>query len=313
MLPPSGPDWMSELPEGLWDVPLTELAIPGSHDAMSYCLDINSPLVQSEGYAFRTLDRLCCCFTRRFIYQWATTQDRKIYEQLSMGIRYFDFRVAAKPNDSSCELYFAHMIYTHLTVMETMQSIALWQATHPKEVVILACSHFEGISDTLHQLFISFLKQLFGSKLCPQTKSTPTLRSMWTSGQQVILSYDSDSAAGHPELWPGLPYWWANERTADGVVRYLECKKAQGRPGGFFVCGLNLTADRRYIVDNWNLSLRKLTFNNWQGLRGWLEQQTPGSGHKCLNIVAGDFVGSLPLCSLVVALNQKLLPQNRKK
>lgn len=50
-----------------------------------------------------------------------------------------------------------------------MQSIALWLATHPKEVVILACSHFEGISDTLHQLFISFLKQLFGSKLCPQT------------------------------------------------------------------------------------------------------------------------------------------------
>lgn len=165
---------------------------------------------------------------------------------------------------------------------------------------------------------------------------------MWTSGQQVILSYDSDSAAGHPELWPGLPYWWANERTADGVVRYLECKKAQGRPGrvtftlslscssrsgsffsvdkdalpsseGFFVCGLNLTADRYYIVDNWNLSLRKLTFNNWQGLRSWLEQQTPGSGYKCLNIVAGDFVGSLPLCSLVVALNRKLLPQNRKK
>lgn len=44
-------------------------------------------------------------------------QERKIYDQLSMGIRYFDFRVAAKPNDPSCELYFAHMIYTHLTVM----------------------------------------------------------------------------------------------------------------------------------------------------------------------------------------------------
>lgn len=90
-------------------------------------------------------------------------------------------------------------------------------------------------------------------------------------------------------------------------------KDALPSSGGFFICGLNLTADRRYIVDNWNLSLRKLTFNNWQGLRGWLEQQTPGSGYKCLNIVAGDFVGSLPLCSLVVALNQKLLPQNRKK
>lgn len=31
MLPPSGPDWMSELPEELWDVPLTDLAIPGTN------------------------------------------------------------------------------------------------------------------------------------------------------------------------------------------------------------------------------------------------------------------------------------------
>lgn len=81
---------------------------------------------------------------------------------------------------------------------------------------------------------------------------------------------------------------------------------------GFFVCGLNLTADRNYILDNWKVSLKKLTFNNWQDLRTWVEQQSPGSGPQCLNIVAGDFVGSLPLCSLVVALNRKLLPQNRK-
>lgn len=158
----------------------------------------------------------------------------------------------------------------------------------------------------------------------------------------MILSYDSDSAEGHPELWPGLPYWWANQRTADGVIHYLESRKAQGRPGrvvftpspccfslcgllflgdkvvllssaGFFVCGLNLTADRHYILDKWNMSLRKLTFSNWQDLRAWLEEQTPGSGRQCLNIVAGDFVGSLPLCSLVIALNQKHTLHNRKK
>lgn len=30
MLPLRCPDWMSALPEELWDVPLTELAIPGT-------------------------------------------------------------------------------------------------------------------------------------------------------------------------------------------------------------------------------------------------------------------------------------------
>lgn len=44
-------------------------------------------------------------------------QDKSIEEQLSMGIRFFDLRIAHKPNDSSSDLYFTHVIYTHLTVM----------------------------------------------------------------------------------------------------------------------------------------------------------------------------------------------------
>lgn len=52
-------------------------------------------------------------------------------------------------------------------LQETLSSVAAWLDSHQKEVVILACSHFEGISDRLHQAFILSLKMLFGSKLCP--------------------------------------------------------------------------------------------------------------------------------------------------
>uniref|UniRef100_A0A3B5MGB0 Phosphatidylinositol-specific phospholipase C X domain-containing protein n=1 Tax=Xiphophorus couchianus TaxID=32473 RepID=A0A3B5MGB0_9TELE len=41
-------DWMSSLPEELLDVPLWNLAIPGSHDSMSFCLDMSSPVLRSE-------------------------------------------------------------------------------------------------------------------------------------------------------------------------------------------------------------------------------------------------------------------------
>ncbi|XP_070817609.1 PI-PLC X domain-containing protein 1 [Chaetodon trifascialis] len=303
-------DWMSALPEQLWDTPLTNLAIPGSHDAMSYCLDINSPLVRSESDLFRLLDGLFYCFTRPVIFKWATTQDKSIEEQLSMGIRFFDLRVAHKPNDSSSDLYFTHVIYTHLTVLETLVSVATWLESHPKEIVILACSHFEGISDELHQAFIFSLKKLFGSKLCPQKEPVLTLRSLWASGYQVVLSYDSQTAARHRELWPAIPYWWANKHTAQGVINFLDWNKDLGRPEGFFVSGLNLTADRYYITENPKQSLRTLTFSNWESLRKWLEEQKPGSDPKSLNIIAGDFVGPLPLCSLVIALNQKLVQKN---
>ncbi|KAM7388645.1 hypothetical protein PAMP_024806 [Pampus punctatissimus] len=287
-------DWMSSLPEELWDVPLTDLTIPGSHDAMSYCLDINSPLVRSESDFFRLLDEVFYCFTRPTIFKWATTQDKSIEEQLSIGIRYFDLRIARKPGDSN-DLYFTHVIYTYLTVLETLSSVATWLESHPKEIVILACSHFEGIDDKLHELFIFSLKKLFGSKLCPQ---------------KVLLSYDSQAAVRHQELWPAIPYLWANKHTAQGVITYLDWNKDLGRPEGFFVSGLNLTADRNYITVNPKQSLRTLTFSNWECLRKWLEEQTPGSDPKSLNIIAGDFVGPLPLCSLVIALNQKLLRKN---
>lgn len=300
-------NWMSGLPEELWDTPLTNLAIPGSHDAMSYCLDINSPLVPSESDCFRLLDGLFYCFTRPAIFKWATTQDKSIEEQLFMGIRYFDLRIAHKPKDSSSDLYFTHVIYTHLTVLETLSSVAAWLESHPKEIVILACSHFEGISESLHQLFIFSLRRLFGSKLCPKTESVLSLRSLWSSGYQVILSYESQSAVRHQDLWPAIPYWWANKRTAQGVINYLDWNKDLGRPDGFFVSGLNLTADRYFITENPKQSLRTLTFSSWDCLRAWLEEQSPGSDPESLNIIAGDFVGPLPLCSLVIRLNQKLL------
>lgn len=67
--------------------------------------------------------------------------------------------------------------------------------------------------------------------LWPLQESNLTLRHLWASGYQVILSYESQEALENKELWPEIPYWWANKRTADGVISYIDCKKHSGRPG----------------------------------------------------------------------------------
>ncbi|KAM9797726.1 PI-PLC X domain-containing protein 1 isoform X2 [Syngnathus typhle] len=262
-------DWMSNLPKELLDVPLTHLAIPGSHDAMSYCLDISSPLVRSESDLFKVLDGLCCCLTRPTVFKWATTQD-------------------------------------------TLWSVASWLESHPKEVVILACRHFEGLSNALHHFFICNIKKIFGTKLCLRQEADWSLRRLWASGRQVLLSYDADVASRHADLLPGIPYWWANERTACSAINFLEWNKQLGRPQGFFVAGLNLTAYRNYIITNPKESLRTMTLAQWKSLSEWVKQQTPGSDPHSLNIIAGDFVGLLPLCPLVVELNRKLLTDKKQ-
>lgn len=138
-------------------------------------------------------------------------------------------------------------------------SVATWLESHPKEIIILACSHLEGMDDRRHESFIFCLKKLFGSKLCPRKvsvlltqpmlsmkitlhlitsnlssrtqESVLTLRSLWASGYQVVLSYDDQATERHEELWPDITYWWANQHTAQGLISYLDWKKGLGRPG----------------------------------------------------------------------------------
>lgn len=50
---------------------------------------------------------------------------------------------------------------------DTLKIVAMWLSAHPKEIIILSCSHFEGLSEKLHEEFIYSLKMIFGSKLCP--------------------------------------------------------------------------------------------------------------------------------------------------
>lgn len=91
------------------------------------------------------------------------------------------------------------------------------------------------------------------------------------------------------------------------VLDYVSCTVCTE---GFFVAGLNLTADRCFIASHPQVSLHTLTMENWECLRQWLEDQKPGHDASSLNIIAGDFVGDIPICSLVIGLNKKLLKEN---
>lgn len=68
-------------------------------------------------------------------------------------------------------------------------------------------------------------------------QEVPTLRQLWARGQQVILSYDDESAINrHRELWPAIPYWWGDQVKPEKLVRYLERMESCGRPGGCGSC-----------------------------------------------------------------------------
>ena len=73
--------WMSSLPDELKKIPLIYLAIPGSHDSMSY--DLKNEVAPDADPIVNSLFRWIPCVVKK----WAKTQKYSITEQLQNGIR----------------------------------------------------------------------------------------------------------------------------------------------------------------------------------------------------------------------------------
>uniref|UniRef100_A0A672QP94 Phosphatidylinositol-specific phospholipase C, X domain containing 1 n=1 Tax=Sinocyclocheilus grahami TaxID=75366 RepID=A0A672QP94_SINGR len=69
-------NWMAHLPSALWETPLCYMAIPGSHNAMTYCLDRNdrSPVDPTQPDMLQKLDKYMKPIIRPFVYKWAIAQ-----------------------------------------------------------------------------------------------------------------------------------------------------------------------------------------------------------------------------------------------
>uniref|UniRef100_A0AAZ3SF96 Phosphatidylinositol-specific phospholipase C, X domain containing 1 n=1 Tax=Oncorhynchus tshawytscha TaxID=74940 RepID=A0AAZ3SF96_ONCTS len=228
-----------------------------------------------------------------------------VKEQLDCGVRYLDLRIAHRPNDTSTDLYFYHGVYTTLTVETVLQEIRSWLDVHSREVVLLSFSHFLGLNQDLHTGLISTIRTIFNARLCPTTEVV-TLRNLWSLGYQVIVSYEHSMVSLYSDLWPHIPYWWANKCKAEALIEEFEHRKQHGRPGGFFVTGINLTEDLKYICSHPTESLKDLVMSTYPALLSWVRGQSPGSESHSLNIIAGDFVSESHFVPTVIALNQHL-------
>ncbi|KAM3934245.1 PI-PLC X domain-containing protein 1 isoform 2-T2 [Leptodactylus fuscus] len=297
--------WMSNLCAELWDVPLFNLSIPGSHDTMTYCLDKLSPVDPSSSKLLLFFEKYVPSITRSIILRWSTTQVLTVTEQLNAGIRYLDLRIAHRP-DVFSNLYFVHGLYTSRTVEDILHEIEDWLQHNPREILILGCDNLGSLSSEHHMCLINSIHRILGPKLCPKHEQ-PTLRNMWKQNYQVIVGYDNPLAQWFDYLWPSIPYWWANTTKTRSLIHFLEMRKLIGRPDGFFVAGLNLTENLSYILKHPFGSIKRLTLPELPYLCKWVQKQHPGVSKDATNIIAEDLIGSDDFVSAVIKLNMKLL------
>ena len=92
-------NWMSSLPANMRKLPLTMLAIPGSHDSFTYKMRTDMSVSLDSDLAKNRYSRSLLNFfgeqtkaLRNLIAAWGKCIKQTTFEQLQLGLRYFDIR-----------------------------------------------------------------------------------------------------------------------------------------------------------------------------------------------------------------------------
>lgn len=152
-----------------------ELVIPGSHDSFAYDFKILGP--NESG-----MPRIA----NLFIKLWAKCQSKTIYEQLLMGIRYFDIRIT-KYNS---EYYTIHSLIA-IPVGQILHDILLFIDTFPTEKIILDFNHLY-IDDVKE--FEEYLKFQIGDKAVSNNNDN-IVAAIGTLDKPLFVFVDDDNTS----------------------------------------------------------------------------------------------------------------------
>uniref|UniRef100_F7FTG8 Phosphatidylinositol specific phospholipase C X domain containing 2 n=1 Tax=Monodelphis domestica TaxID=13616 RepID=F7FTG8_MONDO len=304
-------DWMGSLPPRLSTLPLSNLAIPGSHDSFSYWVDEKSPVGPDQTLAIKRLARIS--FVKKLMKKWSVTQNLTFREQLEAGIRYFDLRVSSKPGDTDQEIYFIHGLFG-IKVWDGLMEIDSFLTQHPKEVVFLDFNHFYAMDDVHHEYLIQRIQEAFGAKLFPAERvENVTLNTLWEKKCQVLIFYHSPFSTQYPFLWPGhrIPAPWANTTCVRKLILFLETTLGERAPrGAFHVSQAILTPRVKTIARGLVGGLKNtLVHRNLPVILNWVKTQKPGE--LGVNIITSDFVDLVDFATTVIELNDLLLQGDR--
>ncbi|KAM6161981.1 PI-PLC X domain-containing protein 2 [Erethizon dorsatum] len=303
-------DWMASLPTHLYNVPLSNLAIPGSHDSFSYWVDEKSPVGPDQTPAIKRLARIS--LVKKLMKKWSVTQNLTFREQLEAGIRYFDLRVSSKPGDADQEIYFIHGLFG-IKVWDGLMEIDSFLTQHPQEIIFLDFNHFYAMDEAHHKCLILRIQEAFGNKLCPACSvESLTLQTLWEKKCQVLIFYHCPFYKQYSFLWPGkkIPAPWANTTSVRKLILFLETTLSERAPqGSFHVSQAILTPRVKTIARGLVGGLKNtLVHRNLPAILDWVKIQKPGA--MGVNIITSDFVDLVDFATTVIELND-LLQEDR--
>ncbi|XP_068144847.1 PI-PLC X domain-containing protein 2 [Drosophila tropicalis] len=300
--------WMRELPPELRQLSIINLAIPGSHNSMTYGINSSSKLSPDAEPAIRRWHRFFPCFVRR----WCKNQSSSIVEQLQLGVRYFDLRIAQNEG----KFYYCHGLYS-MEIFEPLDEIRQFLDTHSEEVVILDLQHFYDLDVAHHQQLHMELIQFFGHRLYSTLDGSLhdcSLERCLQLQRQVVVIYRRCPIPLPLRFWPSYawPTPWPNKASVKQLQSFLEDSLLSRRPQDGFVSQVLITPTGRYIALRIFFTLQRTAKRVDKKLHPWIMEQIPGpfdpKQKPRANVFLGDFINLKDgqFCNWIIDLNKKL-------
>ena len=250
-----GATWMGDLGQRIAHMPLSALSLIGTHNSASASITFESDVapdcpveIPAGGAApvpsspservFGKLASVKRNLMLRVAAVWARNQSRSVAEQLALGVRYLDLRVA--PNHSRGGLWITHGLFAS-PLEDVCGSIRAFAEEHPHEVVIADFQHLLHFAQSLTADSLSSMETLSSAlhsilgpvAIAPPHKPQSTLAQIWESKRSVLVVVPDHAAKYLPPFVHSrsstIVSTWHNAQSVDVLVKAIHEEAVMGR------------------------------------------------------------------------------------
>lgn len=199
--------WMNDMREIIENLRLRDLFIPGTHDSSSYRFDFHPT------------------HNETIVTKYSLTQDEDIRGQLMHGIRYLDIRVGyykfMKP-----EFWGNHGISRQQPLIKILKMVREF-VIETNEIVIFDIQEFPvgfGKKLDIHKKLLNLIQREIGDLMVePNPAWRSTLKQIWATKKNIIVSYDHVSIAGQYAdfVWRSVEQKWGNVQHIDDLKSFV--------------------------------------------------------------------------------------------
>jgi len=203
-----GENWMRDRAEQIGDRPLSQLRIPGTHDAGTFSIPRTGAVIAAAQADTGTAQ--FAGIPEDFVIGAQLTQNATFTEQFNAGIRYLDFRVVCEPDG----MFIVHT-FRGMPIADALTEIAAWSTAHSQELILLDVQKNYGCATQMYSgangapisgndLFTQLVVHSFGSALAKRPESPDsktTLNALVSQGTNVVPFFIDLEYAQRSDVW----------------------------------------------------------------------------------------------------------------